>query len=249
MTGYTRDEIEARQLTWRRMTPPEWIAASEEQLKHLEVTGRLGPYEKEYILKDGSRAWMLFAGADLGDGSIVEFCIDISDRKRAEAERELLSGELSHRVKNVFAVVQSLAMQTNARTTSADAYRQAFLGRLQALARAHGLLLDSNWRGTDLKNLVEQTVAAYRTEQSNMVEIRGGSIEITAQQSLALSLVLNELCTNAVKYGALSDDRGRVMISWQNNKSGDGAAQLRLTWQEHNSRPVSPPGQGGSGAS
>ena len=85
MTGYTRDAIEARTLTWRTMTPPEYVAISEAQLGVLERTGRIGPYEKDYFLADGSRSWMLFAGAALGDGTVVEYCIDVSDRHQAEA--------------------------------------------------------------------------------------------------------------------------------------------------------------------
>lgn len=84
MTGYSLAEVEARELSWRRLTAPEWIPESEAQIAKLEATGRLGPYEKEYILKDGSRRWMLFAGRDLGDGTISEYCIDVSDRKWAE---------------------------------------------------------------------------------------------------------------------------------------------------------------------
>jgi PAS domain S-box-containing protein len=84
MTGYTRAAIERRELTWRRLTPPEWVEVSEEQMRRLRETGRLGPYEKEYLLADGSRRWMLFAGRDLGDGAISEFCIDITEHKRAE---------------------------------------------------------------------------------------------------------------------------------------------------------------------
>jgi PAS domain S-box-containing protein len=84
MTGYSRDEIRARELTWRTMTPPEWVKASEEQMDKLAHTGRIGPYEKEYILKDGTRRWMLFAGRDLGDGTIAEYAIDVSDRKKAQ---------------------------------------------------------------------------------------------------------------------------------------------------------------------
>ncbi len=84
MTGYTRGQIERCELTWRTMTPEEWVAASEEQLHKLEATGRIGPYEKEYFFADRSRRWMLFAGRDLGDGTIVEFCIDIHGRKQAE---------------------------------------------------------------------------------------------------------------------------------------------------------------------
>lgn len=85
MVGYSREEIQARTLTWRTMTPPEWVKASEEQMEKLEQTGRIGPYEKEYILKDGSRKWMLFTGRDLGGDRIVEYAIDITRRKQAEA--------------------------------------------------------------------------------------------------------------------------------------------------------------------
>lgn len=84
MTGYTREQIEHRELTWRRMTPPEWIEASEAQLERFAQTGRIGPYEKEYFMADGSRRWMLFAGRDLGDGTIAEYCVDIHDRKETE---------------------------------------------------------------------------------------------------------------------------------------------------------------------
>jgi len=85
MTGWSRRDVESGTLDWRRMTPPEWVAASEAQMDTLRQTGRLGPYEKEYLRKDGSRSWMLFAGRDLGDGTIVEFAVDISARKQAEA--------------------------------------------------------------------------------------------------------------------------------------------------------------------
>ncbi len=145
MTGYSRSDVESRELTWRKMTPPEWIEISEEQMERLEETGRSGPYEKEYVHKDGSRSWMLFAGTKLEDGTIVKYCMDISDRKRVEDERALLARELSHRVKNTLAVVQALAMQTHVREGSIDAYREAFVGRLQAMARAHDLLLEAQW--------------------------------------------------------------------------------------------------------
>jgi PAS domain S-box-containing protein len=84
MTGYRREQIERRELTWRTMTPPEWIEASEAQMERLARTGRIGPYEREYRYADGSRRWMLFAGRDLGDGTIVEYAVDIHDRKQAE---------------------------------------------------------------------------------------------------------------------------------------------------------------------
>jgi PAS domain S-box-containing protein len=241
MTGHTREEVEARELTWRVMTPPEWIDVSTEQMDRLKASGRVGPYEKEYLLKDGSRSWMLFAGADLGDGTFVEYCIDISDRKRAEQERELLARELSHRVKNTLAVVQALAVQTDGRTRSVEAYRQAFLGRLQALARAHDLLLDQQWRGADLKHLVEQSTGAYRGDRPKVIEIEGPSVTLTAKQALGLNLVLHELGTNAAKHGALSRPEGRVRISWKVEEASD--RRVRLRWQEKHGPTVEPAGE------
>ena len=85
MVGYSREELQTGTVTWRTLTPPEWIPISEEQMAKVARTGRLGPYEKEYLVKGGGRRWMLFAGSDLGDGTIAEYAIDISDRKRAEA--------------------------------------------------------------------------------------------------------------------------------------------------------------------
>jgi PAS domain S-box-containing protein len=84
MSGYGREEIHARALNWRVMTPPEHVAESERQLRLLAETGRVGPYEKECVRKDGSRVWMLFAGASLGDGTAVQYCVNVDDHRRAE---------------------------------------------------------------------------------------------------------------------------------------------------------------------
>lgn len=97
-TGYRREQIDCRDLHWRTMTPPEWIEASERQMEQFAQTGRIGPYEKEYFFADGSRHWMLFAGRDLGDGTIAEYCIDINDRKEAQRRLEGFSEELEQQV-------------------------------------------------------------------------------------------------------------------------------------------------------
>ena len=85
MVGYTREDVQSGCMTWRTLTPPEWIAVSEEQMLRFTETGRIGPYEKEYFSKDGSRRWMLFAGRDLGDGTAGKYAIDITGIKHAEA--------------------------------------------------------------------------------------------------------------------------------------------------------------------
>lgn len=82
--GYSREDIAGRKLNWRVLTPPEWVAISEQQMERFAIEGRIGPYEKQYFCKDGSRRWMAFAGRDLGDGTIAEYCIDVTDRHAAE---------------------------------------------------------------------------------------------------------------------------------------------------------------------
>jgi two-component system, chemotaxis family, CheB/CheR fusion protein len=84
MTGYNHREITSKILTWRTLTPPDFVAITEQERVNLEENGRIGPYQKECLKKDGSRLWMLFAGASLGDGTAIEYCVDISDHKRAE---------------------------------------------------------------------------------------------------------------------------------------------------------------------
>jgi two-component system, chemotaxis family, CheB/CheR fusion protein len=170
---------------------------------------------------------------------------DISERKRAEDERELLAQELSHRAKNILAVVQSLAMQTDGRIRSVEAFRDAFVGRLRALAHAHSLLLDAQWRGADVKTMVEQAVAAYRVDDPEVVEVKGESVAITPKQALGLSLVLHELGTNAAKYGALSRHEGRLRVSWRIEE--DSGRRVRLKWEERHGPVVEPPSEKGFG--
>jgi PAS domain S-box-containing protein len=107
VTGYTREEIESGKLHWRMMTPPEWVPESERQMEQFASTGRIGPYEKEYWLKNGSRRWMLFAGRKLDEDTIIEYCVDITARKHAEMaaewteqRRKQLIADLAHGLNN-----------------------------------------------------------------------------------------------------------------------------------------------------
>ena len=84
LMGYSRHEVEARELTWQKLTPPEYIEASQAEIRKFLATGRVGPYEKEYFRKDGTRQWLIFAGSSLGNNACVEFCVDISAQKKAE---------------------------------------------------------------------------------------------------------------------------------------------------------------------
>ena len=232
LTGSARDDVQRKMLTWQKLTPPEWMQASEHQMALRERTGRIGPYEKEYLRKDGSRSWMIFAGRELDDGTIVEFCVDISDRKKAEQQRELLTRELSHRVKNTLAVVQALAMQTAVTAHSVEDYRTAFLGRLKALSRAQTLIIESEAQTSDVRSLVEDALSPYRETRPEVVAIDGDPTPVDGRKVVGLMLILHELATNAAKYGALSKETGRVDISWRAVPSGN-SRRVDFTWREH----------------
>src|SRR5690606_2331104 len=129
---------------------------------------------------------------------------------RADEHKTLLIHELNHRVKNTLATVQSLAMQS-LRDGQASG-REDFEGRLIALSRAHDILTNENWQGAWLEEVVRQTMAPFSA--SERVAVQGPAVRLTPKQSLAISMALHELATNAAKYGALSTDRGRVRIEW-----------------------------------
>lgn len=125
-------------------------------------------------------------------------------------------------------------------------FRETFVGRLSALARAHSLVLDADWHGADLKPLVEQALQPYRVDHPEVVEIEGEAVTLGARQGLGLSLVLHELGTNAAKYGALSQSEGRVHVSWQ-VEGGRQGRRVRLRWDETGGPAVESPAEKGFG--
>jgi two-component sensor histidine kinase len=190
---------------------------------------------------------MLLHGRPL-DGAqlILVGMVDLTERKRMEDEKELLAHELSHRVRNILAVVQALATQTDGEKRSVEEFRQAFIGRLQALSRAHGLLLNTRWQSAELATLIEQIVGPYRSDHSEAIRVEGEPVTLTPPQGLGLSLVLHELSTNAAKYGALANHEGSVHLSWRIEDSDHGR-RVHLLWQELGGPTVESPGRKGFG--
>ena len=144
-------------------------------------------------------------------------------------------------------MVQALATQTD-HSQSVEDYRETFLGRLSALARAHSLLVELEWRRADLRQLVERALEAYRVDHPEVIEVDGQSVPLSPNQGVGLGLILHELGTNAAKYGALSQHAGRVRVSWQVEGGGaNPGRRLRLVWQEQGGPPVVPPKDKGFG--
>ncbi len=152
---------------------------------------------------------------------------DITERKQAEVHQTMLVAELNHRVKNILAVVQSVASQTVASSPSVGQFRTAFEGRLRAISLAHDILTQQRWGQVDLEHLVERSLAPYRG--GARVAWSGPRLLLAAQSVVSLAMVLHELSTNAAKYGAFSNGGGRVEIAWR----GLDDAMAELTWTEH----------------
>jgi PAS domain S-box-containing protein len=169
--------------------------------------------------------------------------VDISSRKKAEAQRELLLAELNHRVKNTLAVVQGIAHQTF-KETDPDS-RHAFEGRLVALSVAHNLLTRASWENASLEQLAADTLHVSG-QAGERVSLSGPRILLPPREALAIAMALHELYTNAVKYGALSNDAGRVALEW--SRTDGPNARLELVWREHGGPPVSPPKRRGFGS-
>lgn len=178
--------------------------------------------------------------ADLtGRPLVVCTFTDVTALHRALAGKTLLVNELNHRVKNTLATVQSLAAQSFAGDAPVDVARDAFEGRLHALSQAHNVLTDADWRAAGMSQLVSRAIAPFGPEH---FRVTGLDLDLPPHKALAVAMALHELATNAVKYGALSVERGRVDISWE--KHGDGQ---RLTWRESGGPPVATPAKTGFG--
>ncbi len=202
--------------------------------------------EVRYRLSRGEIRWLLISAEFLlrpgGEvDRVIGVALDITDRKRDEEHQRLLVHELNHRVKNTLAIVQALAHQTFA--GSADTARcEAFEGRLVALAAAHNLLTRETWEAAALKDVIA-AAAAPCTFDEERIALTGPDMRVPPKTAVSFALAIHELCTNAVKYGALSNDRGRIRVDWSVAED-----RLHLTWKEQGGPEVTPPAQRGFGS-
>ncbi len=161
------------------------------------------------------------------NGKLLVLIWEVTERKQAERTRELLLNELNHRVKNTLTAVQSMAMQTLRGDRTLREARDALVERLMALSRAHNILTEENWSGANLQDVVRQAVKPFEREDGRLFAISGPDLRLSPKAALALSLGFHELCTNALKYGALTRETGRISIAWS---AIDGRLDLR--WRE-----------------
>ena len=196
--------------------------------------------ETESVIFGGR--WLSYRLFPLGDGMGVVFR-DMTDRKRAEEQRDLLIKELEHRVKNTLTTVQSIASQSfRAAGVGPEALR-AFDARLIALGNVHGVLTKQSWDAANLREVVWAALRPHSAPGGDRFTVEGPNVHVGPKCAVAFSMAVHELCTNAIKYGALSAEAGRVDIDWN-------AANERFHWQwrERGGPPVTVPARTGFGS-
>lgn len=184
------------------------------------------------------------------DGDIIGLtcaAIDITQRKEGEAHLRLLLRELTHRSKNLLAVVQAMARQTAGQGGTIANFLERFGARLQALSRAHDLLVRESWHGASLHELIRAQLGHYLDRDNPQISIAGPETHLRPEAAQSLGLALHELATNAAKHGALSRARGRVAVEWRLNRDERGG-RLEIVWKESKGPKVGAPRRRGFGS-
>ncbi|MEZ5923281.1 MAG: PAS domain S-box protein [Hyphomicrobiaceae bacterium] len=181
--------------------------------------------------------------------AISSIAHDITHRKEHESRQRLLIRELTHRSKNLLAIVQSMASQTARSSNDLQAFQIRFGERLQGLSASHDLLVASNWQGADLAELVHKHLGPFAGDRLSAISASGPRLMLSPKAIQALGMALHELSTNAVKHGAYSVPSGVVTIDWDKlHTVDDTRSMIVITWREQNGPPVSKPERSGFGS-
>lgn len=252
LTGFDRDEVLGQSFNFlmEKGTDAETVARIKAEFDEtsdhdLEVC---------YRRKDDSHFWAGIFINPVRDekGDIVQHFasfVDVTRHKEENARSSTLIDELNHRVKNTLSTVQSIIVQSARKNPDPEAVRAAIESRVFALARSHDLLTKEEWQPTGLRDLIKAALVPFGVEDAGTgrLVIEGNNIRVPPKASLALGIAFHELATNAMKYGALSNETGQVLVSWS---MGPPPANDRLVlhWQEKGGPPVAPPTHKGFGA-
>jgi PAS domain S-box-containing protein len=206
-------------------------------------------YETVRRRKDGSLVDILLTvspvknagGAIVGASKIAH---DISDRKRAEHNLDVVMHELSHRSKNLLAIIAAMAKQTARRSPSVENFLANFGARIQGLAGSHDLLTQQNWTGAHLESLVHNQLMPFTGDDAERLKVSGSPLIIQPDAAQTIGLALHELGTNASKYGALSVAEGKVLIEWRIDPD---QGRFHMSWREVGGPAAVAPKQSGFG--
>ncbi len=252
LTGYTREEVLGQSFNFfmAHITDEAALALIREALEGQSETD----CEILYRRKDGSEFWAALFVSPVRDddgGIIQNFAsfVDLTAYKEEQAQSQMLIGELNHRVKNTLTTVQSIVSQAARSNADPQAMRKAVESRLFALSRSHDLLTREKWRSAGLLDVLHDALAPFGglDERSRRIEVSGENIRFAPKAALALGIAFHELATNAMKYGAFSDDNGLIRIEWTLEPAPTGW-RLLLIWTERDGPLVVPPLRKGFGS-
>lgn len=214
---------------------------------------RTGPLRETYRITrphTGEQRWLRVIGkSHFSDGVCIRFMgvfEDVTEAKQAEEHRRFLSNELNHRMKNTLAITLSLVDNSLRTATDPAAARDDIGGRIQALGRANDLLTADNWAAASVTQIVDEMIKSLSLPRKR-VELSGAGVRLGPTAALQLSLALHELATNALKYGAFSNDAGRLSLRW-GLETVDGVLTFVFDWVERDGPPVSKPARSGFGS-
>jgi PAS domain S-box-containing protein len=244
--GYTAKEAIGKPVTM--LIPPDRHNEEPGILERIRVGEPVDHYETVRLRKDGGLIDVSLSVSPIKDafGKIIgasKIARDITERKHAQARQELLTKEIHHRTKNLFAVVQAVVRRSFAGKKTVQEAESSVLSRLRSLAQTHAMLIDREWQGADIAEVIRTEMSPH----SGRVTIRGPSVMLSATAAQNFALALHELATNAAKYGALSNATGQVHISWSVSASS-GAGSLDFRWEERGGPPVQAPERKGFGS-
>ncbi len=245
--GYPPEEMVGQSIT--RIIPPELHHEEEGILAKLRRGERIEHFDTVRLAKDGRRLDISLTVSPLRDkaGNIVgasKVARDVTERKRNDELQRLLFDELNHRVKNTLAIIQAIADQSLRSAVSPADFVASFSGRVQALARAHDILVHGGMKGADIVELVREQVLLGALDTTRVFR-SGPHVMLEPRAAVHLALVLHELATNARKYGALSISSGRLDIQW--HLQAGAKRQLLLNWKESGVPNTSAPNTRGFG--
>ena len=248
--GYTAEEMIGRPIAI--LAAPDRENEMPAILESIRRGEKVDHYETVRRRKDGGRVDISLTVSPICDdtGRIVgasKIARDITVRKRLEERQRFLTAELSHRVKNLFAVVQVLAERSASKATSAAECIEAFRSRLQALNAAHTALIAGNWNWVSLASLAQTALGPY-LGVGDRIRLDVRDLRLNPDFALTLALGLNELATNAAKYGALASPTGHITLTAR-VEAGENGDEFRLVWQEDGGPAVDTPAVTGFGTS
>jgi len=252
LTGYEREEVLGQSFNFLMAPGADQVSLA--QIAAAFDGCEAGGSEISYRRKDGSVfCAAIFINPVLDkSGAVAEHFgsfVDLTKQKRDQAQSTMMIDELNHRVKNTLSTVQSIVSQALRNTSDPGAIRESIESRLFALSRSHDLLTREKWEGAGLLDLVNAALEPFGVAngRAGRIVITGGNIRLSSKATLALGIAIHELATNAVKYGAFSNDTGSILISWTIESTIEGN-RLILQWREKNGPPVTQPSRKGFGS-